>query len=100
MTFLPDGRLVIRASVQIKKGEPVTRSLVEVVNKFWSWFGELCGDFGEISNFSYFDKLGGALWFIIRVWPPWVHEFMKACQQDQNYNVEIGLQTNSNFKLL
>jgi len=31
MTFLPDGRLVIRASVQIKKGEPVTRSLVEVM---------------------------------------------------------------------
>ena len=31
MTFLSDGRLVVRASVQIKKGEPVTRSLVEVV---------------------------------------------------------------------
>ena len=31
MTFLPDGRLVVRASVQIKKGELVTRSLVEVV---------------------------------------------------------------------
>ena len=30
MTFLPDGRLVVRASVQIKKGELVTRSLVEV----------------------------------------------------------------------
>jgi len=31
MTFLPDGRLVVRASVQIKKGELVTRSLVEVM---------------------------------------------------------------------
>ena len=31
MTFLPDGRLVVRASVQVKKGELVTRSLVEVV---------------------------------------------------------------------
>ena len=31
MTFLADGRLVVRASVQIKKGELVTRSLVEVV---------------------------------------------------------------------
>ena len=31
MTFLPDGRLVVRASVQIKKGELVTRSLVEVI---------------------------------------------------------------------
>jgi len=31
MTFLADGRLVVRASVQIKKGELVTRSLVEVM---------------------------------------------------------------------
>merc|ERR1719222_73561 len=31
MTFLPDGRLVVRASVQVKKGELVTRSLVEVM---------------------------------------------------------------------
>ena len=33
------------------------------------------------------------------VWPPWFHGFMKACQQEQNYNGEIGLHTNSNFKL-
>ena len=31
--------------------------------------------------------------------PPWFHEFMKARQQDQNFNGEIGLHTNSNFKL-
>ena len=46
MTFLPDGRLVVRASVQIKKGELVTRSLVEVafimmmMMVFWVFYGD------------------------------------------------------------
>ena len=33
-------------------------------------------------------------------WPHWYREFMKPVEQDQNYNGEIRLHTNSNFKLL
>ena len=34
------------------------------------------------------------------VWPPWFREFTKACQQAQNYDGELWLHKNSNFKLL
>ena len=34
------------------------------------------------------------------VWLHWFQAFLKARQQAQNYNREIGLYTNSNFKLL
>ena len=37
---------------------------------------------------------------ITAVKPPWSREFMKPAWQDQNYNGEIRLHTNSNFKLL
>ena len=34
------------------------------------------------------------------VWPHWYRHFMKSVLQDQNYNGEIWLHTNLNFKLL
>ena len=34
------------------------------------------------------------------VWPPWFRRFMKACQQNQNYNGEIWLHVNSKLELL